>query len=89
MHLTLILTFAFFIIIGSARRLPTVAELNRRILQGSKNGNLKMVKTSLDSGGYPDAISKDPGKGSPLHAAANYGHLDVVRLLVSRGANIE
>jgi len=37
----------------------------------------------------PDAISKDPGKGSPLHAAANYGHLDVVRLLVSRGANIE
>ena len=72
-----------------ARRLPTIEELDRRILTGAKTGNLVLVRTSVKQGGSPEAVTNDLGKSYPLHLASNYGHLDVVRYLVGRGAALE
>ncbi|MEZ5287332.1 MAG: ankyrin repeat domain-containing protein [Vicinamibacterales bacterium] len=45
----------------------------------------------LDAGGEPDAFNP-PGHhqhSTPLHQAVAAGHIDVVRLLVERGARID
>lgn len=50
------------------------------------SGHLEAIKTLLDAGADPD------GTGSrvrPLHAAASFGRLDVIRLLVEQGAMVD
>ncbi|GAA5911515.1 hypothetical protein JCM6882_000524 [Rhodosporidiobolus microsporus] len=49
-------------------------------------GSLDAVKGFLDSGISPNAL--DDNSYSPLHAAASWGHADILRLLVERGGNI-
>ena len=49
-------------------------------------GELSEVKKSLENG--VDVNSKDDDGYSALHAAAENGYLDVVKLLVEKGADI-
>ena len=71
------------------RRLPTVNELNKRLLSSSRSGDLSLVKQSLKLGANIEAIEHGIGKSSALQLAANYGHLSIVKYLVGRGANID
>lgn len=46
-----------------------------------------VVKAHLDSGNFtPD--SKDPNGYTAIHAAASYGHIDLLKLLIQSGGNI-
>lgn len=45
---------------------------------------LELVKLFLSKGADPNAWS---GEGTPLHAAAKWGHTEIVALLLSKGAN--
>ncbi|KAG7192785.1 uncharacterized protein KQ657_001568 [Scheffersomyces spartinae] len=51
------------------------------------DNNIDVVKEHLDSGSY-NANSKDPNGYTALHAAASYGHKDLLKLLVERGGDI-
>jgi ankyrin repeat protein len=94
-NFNLIMTHVLFLLLllqldnSLGRRLPTIDVLNQQILDGSKSGNLQIVKESTLYGGNPECISKDPGKSYPLHLASNYGHLNIVKYLVEQGAHLE
>ncbi|KAH6681498.1 ankyrin repeat-containing domain protein [Halenospora varia] len=52
----------------------------------AENGNMATLELSLMHGG---SVSQAPyGKESPLAAAALHGHIDIVRLLLARGARV-
>lgn len=51
------------------------------------DNELKTVVEYLDSGKFT-LNSKDPNGYTPIHAAASYGHVDLLRLLISRGGDI-
>lgn len=51
------------------------------------DNQIDVVKAHLDSGAY-NANSKDPNGYTALHAAASYGHQDLLKLLVERGGDI-
>jgi outer membrane protein assembly factor BamB len=55
--------------------------------EAARVGNVESVKLLLDAGVPPD--SPNPQGATPLSAAAGAGALDVVRLLVERGARID
>jgi hypothetical protein len=50
------------------------------------DNEIEAVTRHLDSG--VSANVKDPNGYTPIHAAASYGHLDLLRLLISRGGDI-
>ena len=50
------------------------------------SANFEAVTTLLDAGADPDGTGS---RVSPLHAAANFGRLDMVRLLAERGATVD
>ncbi|GAA5829290.1 hypothetical protein JCM11251_004994 [Rhodosporidiobolus azoricus] len=52
----------------------------------ASEGDLSGVQNYLQSGISPNAL--DDNAYSPLHAAASWGHADILRLLVERGGNI-
>jgi ankyrin repeat protein len=51
-------------------------------------GNLEIVKVTLESGADIDAISKNAFKATPLQGAAAMQKLELARLLIARGANV-
>lgn len=51
------------------------------------DNQIELVQEYLRSGNYA-ADSKDENGFTPLHAAASYGHRDLLRLLVALGGNI-
>ena len=53
----------------------------------SRFGNETMVQCLLDAGADVNAATSK--QVSPLILACEHGHLDVVKLLVDKGANIE
>lgn len=51
------------------------------------DNQVDIVKSYLDSGKFtPD--SKDPNGYTAIHAAASYGHIDLLKLLINSGGNI-
>lgn len=61
-----------------------------KILEASKNGDLATVKAILDVD--PNTVNcrdMDGRESTPLHFAAGYNHLEVVKLLLENGADIE
>jgi ankyrin repeat protein len=51
-------------------------------------GNLEIVKLTLDSGADIDAVSKNKFMATPLQGAAAMNKVDLARLLIARGANV-
>jgi len=90
-----VLWLLFAVTLGAACRaqieLPVpAAELNRRLLDAVRANDLSAVRAVVDLSGSADLIatSEAPRAATPLRAAIEGGHVDVVRLLVSRGANV-
>lgn len=51
------------------------------------DNNKDVVLCHLDSGNF-NPNSKDPNGYTPIHAAASYGHIDLLKLLIERGGDI-
>ena len=56
------------------------------IHNASQLGKVKIVKQHLNAG--KDVNARDPWKKTPLHYAAEKGHVPVVELLIESGANV-
>ena len=71
------------------------ASLPVEIYRSAQHGELQKVVKWLGKGGLADALYSSTtrdGRGSNfalLHAAASYGHLEMVRELLKRGANVD
>lgn len=63
-------------------------EFGWRLRESAAGGNLNKVQKELESGTPVDCTSYSSGR-TALHFAAEGGHVDVVRLLIERGANVE
>lgn len=53
----------------------------------ASDGNLKLVKEYIESGSS-SANAKDPNGYTPIHAAVSYGHIELLRYLISKGGDI-
>jgi ankyrin repeat protein len=75
------------------RMLPSAAaqDRHRALALAAQNGQADAVKALLDAGEDPNRFNP-PGTHShtpPIHQAIASGHLDVVKLLVDRGARLD
>ncbi|KAH6873889.1 hypothetical protein B0T10DRAFT_233779 [Thelonectria olida] len=57
------------------------------IFSAAAKGDLEAVKKALDSGEDVNQTTKPKGSQTPLFLAARHGHLQVCKLLLSRGAD--
>jgi len=73
--------------------LPNAASEHRHLALGlaSQYGHLEIVRLLLDADEDPNRFNPVGGHShsTPLHQAAGNGHLDVVKLLVERGARLD
>lgn len=51
------------------------------------DNQVKIVESYLDSGNFKPDV-KDPNGYTPIHAAASYGHIGLLKTLISRGGDI-
>jgi ankyrin repeat protein len=75
------------------RMLPSAPELDRRraLALAAQGGHTEVVRALLDAGEDPNRFNS-PGTHAhtlPIHQAVAAGHLDVVKLLVERGARLD
>ena len=56
------------------------------IHDAAKNGDLAGVQAELDKG--VDVNAKSRTATTPLHYAAAYGHEEIAKLLIAKGANV-
>jgi ankyrin repeat protein len=59
---------------------------NTPLLEAARHGNTQLVQQLLDAGAQIEATNWV--NETPLHVAAGLGHLEVIRLLIKRGANV-
>jgi ankyrin repeat protein len=76
-----------------ARLLPTADEASRQgaLALAAMHGHARVVRLLLDTGTDPDRFNPDGihAHSTPLHQAVSSDRLDVVRLLVERGARLD
>ena len=80
--------------VDEVRRLLPNADAEDRhwaMAVASQFGSVAIVRILLDAGEDPSRYNPVGGHshGTPLHQAAGFGHLEVVRLLVERGARLD
>ncbi|RUS77619.1 hypothetical protein EGW08_014619 [Elysia chlorotica] len=79
--------------IGSGLKMPEATEtLNLTLHQCARDGdeyNMKILLQNLDSHVRKKVNQYDEDDLTPLHYAARYNHLSVVKLLVQAGANVQ
>jgi ankyrin repeat protein len=61
---------------------------NARLLDAASIGDLEGVKAAIEDGADPDYVSNGVFGQSALKVAAAHGYVDVIELLLKRGANI-
>jgi ankyrin repeat protein len=60
------------------------------IVAAVKSGDVDSVRVYLDAGGEPNTLCNQPSKGSSLLSlACSMNSVDLAKLLVSRGANVD
>lgn len=64
-----------------------VQKSSEGFFESARTGNVEILKRELDNGAQID-LSEPKSTLTALHFAAQEGHLDAVRLLLERGANI-
>ncbi|MCG8340467.1 MAG: ankyrin repeat domain-containing protein [Cytophagales bacterium] len=76
-------------VVGCAKRTtpPLSFGLQKDLIEYSKEGDILKVKEMIRKGAKVD--STDDNGATPLHWAAFNGHLEVVRLLIDKGADKE
>ncbi|XP_054166448.1 poly [ADP-ribose] polymerase tankyrase-2-like [Oppia nitens] len=70
-------------------RLTTTGDIEYKLLEASKAGELEVVKTILTT--YPHLVNCrdiDGRQSTPIHFAAGYNRLNVVEFLLSRNADV-
>lgn len=76
----------------AAKGSPTAVdkpELNKRLLEAVKRQNLAHARELLDAGADIATPDEPPFQGdTPLHHAARSGNVDLARLLIAKGANV-
>jgi ankyrin repeat protein len=68
---------------------PDYLQNPRALLEAVRMNRVDVVSLLLDAGFSPDMEDHNEGDSRPLHAAAFSGAVDVARLLVARGADID
>ena len=74
-----------FLLTGIAFVTAFAAGWDAKAFSAIRAGDVSTLKAALAAGLNPDG---DSGSGIPLAEAVNYGQLDIVKLLVSKGANV-
>eukprot|EP01035_Chromulina_nebulosa_P032153 gene32153-42915_t len=64
-----------------------IVERKRELINAAGDGNVELVKECLDQGRNVNCSLRD-GR-TPLHAAVENGHMEVVELLLNRKADIK
>ena len=64
----------------------TISKNFKDLLEASKNGQIEVVKQLIKTTG---ANARDNNNITPLHYASQYGHYNVVKLLIQNGAKID
>ena len=67
--------------------IPFLPEMDQKLITGAWDGDLEAVKEALAAGAYVEAVGGDH-TGTALNAAARNGHVEILNLLISHGANI-
>lgn len=61
--------------------------MSENIWVAAADNKIDLVKSLIESGRY-SPNSADPNGFTPIHAAASYGHLDLLRYLLQNGGNV-
>eukprot|EP01103_Thecamoeba_quadrilineata_P001528 TRINITY_DN11384_c0_g1_i1.p1 TRINITY_DN11384_c0_g1~~TRINITY_DN11384_c0_g1_i1.p1 ORF type:complete len:130 (-),score=23.14 TRINITY_DN11384_c0_g1_i1:119-487(-) len=54
-----------------------------------KTGDLSQVKESIEKEGFNVNTAATNNKTTPLHAAADFGQVEIIKYLISKGANVD
>ena len=64
---------------------PSILQPNKKLVLACSEGNKEQVEECIDKGAN---VNYKGEEGAPLHYATRNGHVDVVRLLLSNGADV-
>lgn len=67
-------------------RAPRDRDLNEKLISSACAGDARRLKELLDNGADPSYRS--PGGNTALHSAYEWGHSNVLNILIKRGANV-
>ncbi|RDX42124.1 ankyrin [Lentinus brumalis] len=66
---------------------PTTVQHEKNIWVAAGDGDIERVRELIEVHSISPNVP-DPNTYTPMHAAASYGHLDVLEYLISRGGNV-
>ena len=84
----LLITIAAVVLVGCGKsqpETPTVKAPGISIHNAAREGNIEAIKQHLAAG---TDLNKTKRNVTPLHTAAEYGHKEIVELLITNGANV-
>lgn len=83
----MIKSFLLFFILFLFTSFSYARSLENSLIDAVNDNNFNGVMECLDSGANPDGMVSDPNVISPLGLACNQGNINIVSLLLKRGAN--
>ncbi|KAI0649256.1 ankyrin [Trametes meyenii] len=66
---------------------PTIVQHEKNIWVAAGDGDIERVRELIEIHSLSPNVP-DPNTYTPMHAAASYGHLDILEYLVSRGGDV-